>query len=180
MKLAYKQGGQEYCTQDTSRLEAEDLQLLRGAELAIAASLAIPVKSVWYLLQNGWSQSLQDSFAGPRAKALKGDKDNPAIDADSDEMQDLISAAIFKRVKAIQDGALSPTPGGGRDPIRTVALSMLQAFAASKGKKLPKDKDKRKAMLDTYISSNKAAIETEMRARRQDDGEITLDDLQAE
>jgi hypothetical protein len=179
MKLSYTWGNQEYALANFKEPldEKQQKAVARGAE-TVAAYLGIPVKSVWYLLQNGWSQSLQDSFAGPRAKALKGDDDNAAIAADSEEMQNIIHASISKRVKSILEGTLAATPGGGRDPMRTVGFAMLVAHLETKNKKPPKDKDARKLMLDRWIEMNKAAIETEIKRRREaDTSEASLDDL---
>jgi hypothetical protein len=179
MKLSYTWGEQEYALANFAEPlnEKQEHALTRGVE-TIGAYLGVPSKSVWYLLQNGFSQSLQDAFAAVRAKALKGDKDNAPIEADSPEMAVLVHGAIGKRMHSIVNGLMAAAPGGGRDPLRAVGLTMLEAHLAAKGKKLPKDKDARKLMLDRWIESTRPAIETEIRRRRAEETtEATLDDL---
>lgn len=168
MKLSYTVLSTTFATADTDRLE--DQEVLTGAVRVLANGFNIAEKSVWYLLQNGWSQSLQDSFAGPRAKAIKDGEDK-------DIVNEVILSSIEKRVTAIRDGMLASS-GGGRDPIRSVGLQMLQEFVRSKGKTLPKDKVKKAEMLDKWIAVKRIEIEAEIARRRKMKGpEVELDDL---
>ena len=172
MKLSYTYDSNVFATADTDRYKKkEEQEALTLCLQTLADALGINIKSVGYLLQNGWSQSLQDSYAGPRAKAIKdGESESRVLE--------VILACLQKRTKAIRDGALSATPGGGRDPIKSVGLQMLESFVASKNKSMPRDKDKRAALLDSYIKQNRAAIDAEIAKRKAAKGaEITIDDL---
>jgi hypothetical protein len=179
MKLTYAQLGLTFDTLDTTRwpekdgANGSDQQTLRGAVDVVGNALGLPAKSIWYLLQNGWSQSLQDSFAGPRAKAIKDGEDESTIEA-------VIHAAIAKRVESIMAGLLS-SGSNGRDPIRTIAKDLLQKKADSLGKRLPKDKDKLAKLIDSYIAANRLSIDNEIRRRRSSQGnEVDLSDIIAE
>lgn len=125
---------------------------------------SMPKEAMAYLLQNGWSQSLQDSFAGPRAKAINDGEDETTVNA-------LIQSCIEKRCDNILAGKLTAGTGGGRDPIRSVAKQMLDATTRQVdhnnfGKKLPKDKTKLKALLDRFVEKHLDEIKAEIAERR--------------
>ena len=169
MKLTYAQLGQTFETKDCS----ED-DLVRGAVKVLADGFGLHEQSIHYLLQNGWSQSLQDSFAGPRAKAIKDREDEATI-------EEVVLSSIAKRVESIKAGLLSASGSNGRDPIKTVAKDLLQKKADSLGKRLPKDKNALAKLIDTYIATSRPTIDAEIRKRRlfgQD--EVSLDDILAE
>src|SRR5215471_7214353 len=164
MKLSYTLNNVVYASADSDRLTKDGQQeALNTAIEVLAIALNVHVKTIGYLLQNGWSQSLQDSYAGPRAKA-KSDG------ADDDELLEIMHGSIEKRIKAMKEGLLSATAGGGRDPIRTVGLRLLESHVAERGKVLPKDKKKRQALLDLYIKQNREKIEAEIAKRKEAKG----------
>lgn len=168
MKLSYTVLEQTFSTADTDRLEED---LVAGAVKVLAQGFGVAEKSILYLLQNGWSQSLQDSFAGPRAKAIKDGEDE-------DSVNEVILGAVKKRVDSIRDGLLTAGSGHGRDPIRSVGLQMLQDHLARKGKAVPKDKTKRAEMLDAWINQKRPEIEAEIARRRKAKlEEADIDDL---
>lgn len=176
MKLTYAQLGQTFETADSDQLATQPGYegVVDGAVKALAIGLGLHEKSIHYLLQNGWSQSLQDSFAGPRAKA-KADKEDDAV------VEEIILSSIAKRVESIKAGLLSASGSNGRDPIKTVAKDLLQKKAESLGKRLPKDKDKLAKLVDVYIAANRQSIDAEIRKRRiSGQDEVSLDDILAE
>src|SRR5881394_2570940 len=88
MRLSYTYAEEAFASNE---LDESD-ELTRGGIKVLAQGLGVAEKSIHYLLQNGWSQSIQDAFAGPRAKALKD-----GLGADSNAMKDIILAAASKR-----------------------------------------------------------------------------------
>lgn len=182
MKLTYAQLGQVFETRDSDQLALnevhgptdQDQDAIKGAVKVLATAFGLHEKSIHYLLQNGWSQSLQDSFAGPRAKAIKDREDEATIEA-------VILSSIAKRVESIKAGLLSASGSNGRDPIKTVAKDLLQKKADSLDKRLPKDKNALAKLIDSYISANRPAIDAEIRKRRlSGQDEVSLDDILAE
>lgn len=154
-KLTYTLDGVDYASADPAKFA--DQAVLSGAVKAIAMAVGVAETSVAYLLQNGWSQSIQDSFAGPRAQAIK-DKEEP------ETVQAVVVAAIQKRVKAIVEGTVKAR--AGRDPVRSVGLDMLEKYAKTEGFSLPKDKDELSALLDAYIDQHREKISKEIDKRR--------------
>ncbi len=168
MKLTYAQLGQTFETFGPENYEPD---LVNGAIKVLSSALGLHEKSIHYLLQNGWSQSLQDSFAGPRAKAIKDREDESTI-------EEVVLASIAKRVESIKAGLLSASGSNGRDPIKTVAKDLLQKKAESLGKRLPKDKDVLAKLIDSYIATNRQSIDAEIRKRRlSGQEEVDLSDI---
>jgi hypothetical protein len=151
--------------------ERFDEQAIEVAVKALAFHLCVAESSIHYLLQNGWSQSLQDSFAGPRAKALKDGEDETTVEA-------VIDAAIAKRVKSIVDGTIEAGKTKGRDPIRSTAKAMLSVKAAAANKVLPKG-EKLEELVTKWleVEANLDAVKAEIAARRKKGDEVTLEDL---
>ena len=172
MKLSYTYKSSVFSTRDTDSLKKEDQEALAYCVEILAKIYGVHPKSIYYLLQNGWSQSLQDSYAGARAKAVKDGESEGVID-------EVVLSSIEKRIKGLVEGLLSASGGGGRDPIKSVGLQMLQSFAAERGKTVPSDKEKRAKMLEAYIKQNREKIEAEIARRRSVKGdELDLDDLE--
>lgn len=166
MKLSFTVLDETFETEDCD-LENE---LIQGSALTLGQSLGIAPKSIWYLLHMGWTQSIQDSYAGPRAKAKREGEDYEAA----------MLASASKRMNAIKDGLMSIDASGGRDPIRSVGLQMLEAHVASKGRAMPSKKEAKEAMLNKWIATRKDEIEAEIRRRRSfkaQSSEATLDDI---
>jgi len=171
MKLSYTWNNQTYSTADSDRFDPEQKEAVETAVSVLGTTFKIHPKSIWYLLQYGWSQSLQDAYAQTRAKAIK----------DGENIEDAVLASLEKRVRSIRDGLLSASGGGGRDPVRSVGLAMLKAHVQSKNRSLPKDKDKLKVMLDKFIELNREKIDQEIASRKRNNGpEADLDDLEME
>ena len=171
MKLSYTWNKQSYSTADSDRFDSEQKEAVETAVSVLGTTLKVHPKSIWYLLQYGWSQSLQDAYAQTRAKAIK----------DNENIEDAVLASLEKRVRSIRDGLLSASGGGGRDPVRSTGLAMLKSFVQSKGRSLPKDKDKLKVMLDKFIELNREKIDQEIASRKRNNGpEADLDDLEME
>jgi hypothetical protein len=138
-----------------------------------ADTAKLPPAAIDYLLQNGFSQSLQDAFVGPAAKAKKEGEGQTTIDA-------LIVASIEKRHDAILAGTVGARVGLGRDPVRTVAKEMLEAWAKANGFKLPKEKDKLAPLIDKWLSKHQAEVIAEVEARKATKlQEIDADDLES-
>ena len=171
MKLSYTWNNQTYSTADSDRFDPEQKEAVETAVSVLGTTFKIHPKSIWYLLQYGWSQSLQDAYAQTRAKAIK----------DGENIEDAVLASLEKRVRSIRDGLLSASGGGGRDPVRSVGLAMLKAHVQSKNRSLPKDKDKLKALLDKFIELDFDKINAEIALRKRTSGpEADLDDLEME
>lgn len=140
-----------------------------AGELSLETS-TLPESAISYLLQYGFSQSLQDSIAG-RAKAVREEllKADPAtspgvIDA---AIADDIQGALLKRLDAIEKGEVA-TRGSGtpRDPASGIVRELLVAYAKSKGMKLPKADSDEYAALATKMRAAKAEYITAELARR--------------
>lgn len=141
----------------------------------------LPQAALDYLLQYGFSQSLQDSIAG-RAKAVREEvlKDNPeASEADIKEAVDNeLTGALLKRLDAIKAGEVA-TRGSGtpRDPAAGIVREMLQAIAKKQGKKLPKADSPEYAAMAAKVRAAKAteiAAELERRRNAVDDLDIEI------
>ena len=166
MKLSYQLGETVYASKDSDKIDQE---AFAAALEVMGKAFGIADKSVTYLLQYGWSQSLQDAYAGPRAKAIKDGESDATVEA-------TMAAAISKRRKAIIEGEVSI--GAGRDPVKTVGAQMAAEFVRSKGKVLPKDKDARASFIDKWIELNRAQVDAEIKRRKSAKGpEVSLDDL---
>jgi hypothetical protein len=137
-----------------------------------------------YLLQYGFSQSLQDSIAG-RAKSVREEmtdaKDKPAgwtvpseaviaaaIDADIDGM-------LQKRSAAILAGTVAVRTSEPKDPWAGIIREILVKSAAKQGKKLPKaDSDEYKALVEKVRTSKADWITKELARRAKMDMDIEL------
>ena len=176
MKLSYTYDEHTYSTRDTDLYN--DQATFRGAIKVLAEAFGIHEKSVLYLAQNGWSQSLQDSYAQARSKKRK-DLKLSREDVDTESVKETCHASIAKRIQGIHEGLLSATGSGGRDPIKSIGLQLLHAWAESKGKSLPKDADKKAKLLEKFVELNRAEIDAEIVRRRKIKGpEVDLDDLE--
>jgi len=130
--------------------------VFNGAVNALGVAYGIAPSSIGYLLNNGWKQSLADSYAGPRAKAIKEGDDDDSIAA-------LIESCVAKRIKSIREGMVASS--GGRDPIISVAKDLLAKKAESLGKALPKGDDLDK-LLEKWVPAHMDEIKAEIAKRR--------------
>lgn len=140
-----------------------------------------------YLLQYGWSQSLQDSIAG-RGKMVREElveKAKKAGSAAPDEAT--IAEAIRqdelgimqKRMDAIKAGEVGARVGQSRDPVETeirrLARKGLAVFAKAAQVKLPhKDKEAMAALLDKFIEQNKTVLEAEAKVNVERQAALTF------
>lgn len=101
-------------------------------------------KTIDYLLQYGFSQSMQDSYAGPRAKAAAAVKEGKATEADVAEAVKTALDARFAAIVAATVGTRGPS-GPKASPFDrefyAVAKADLARRAKAKGKSLPKTKE---------------------------------------
>jgi len=143
---------------------------------------SLPEKSVAYLLQYGFSQSLQDAIAGDakaiseKMKAEANDAGNPAPSADEIEtaIKAGVAEALSDRVKAIVDGTVGDRAGFVRDPFgtmcRTIALQWLRDGLKAANAKMPDTKTdagkaKLKELVEGVLSRNREKIEKEAHRR---------------
>jgi len=133
----------------------------------------LPPKSLEYLLQYGFAQSLQDSIAG-RAKAVRAEcvekggmteaEIVAAVEAD-------IAGQLGKRQDAIAAGTVgTPSP---RDPVATLAREQVKAALAKAGKKV--DADKLAELVAGHVEKNRTALVAELNRRKEELPEVDLD-----
>lgn len=136
---------------------------------ALALVYQVPESSIGYLLNNGWKQSLQDAYAGPRAKAVNDKESEEVIAA-------VIETSVKKRIDSIKKGMVASS--GGRDPVISVAKYLLGVKAESMGKKLPKDKDELDKLVQAWVPKHMDEIKAEIAKRKAQKGpEVTLEDF---
>ncbi len=158
----------------------------------------VSAEGLAYLLQYGFSQSLQDCVAG-RAKKVREEYEaayNKALAAaeangteepepvDEDEVEAAVEAdlqgAMAKRLDAIVSGSVAIRVHSGneaKDPTSGIVRELLVAWAKSKGKKLPKaDSDDYKALAAKMreLKADHIAAELERRKSAVDGLEIEL------
>jgi len=153
---------------------------------------SLPAKSVAYLLQYGYAQSMQDAIAGD-AKRIReklvteaAEAGNPAPTADEIEaaIKSGIGEALGERHKAILDGTVGDRVGAVRDPFgtmcKTIALQMLREALKAANAKMPDvktetGKAKLAEMVEAVISRNKDAVEKEAKRRLAPVKGVTVD-----
>lgn len=134
-------------------------------------------KSLAYLINYGWRQALQDSMAGPRAKA-RADEKLAKGELDNDTVRAACVAAMSKRMASILAGELEPQSGKGRDPLRATARLIVETKLAEKGKTATKQKIE--SLVDDLLAKDPDSVRAEIAKRRANTGEdISLDDLMA-
>lgn len=146
-----------------------DQEIFGQGVKALSLAYGIPESSVFYLLNNGWKQSLQDSFAGPRAKAI--------ADGESDEtVANVVETSVSKRIASIKSGMVASN--GGRDPLVATAKDMIEVEARKKKMKLPKG-EALTTLVKAYIDANfdKVKAEAAKRAKMRKAETISIADL---
>jgi hypothetical protein len=147
----------------------------------------LPPTAIAYLLQYGFSQSLQDSIAG-RAKAVVEEllppiaERKPGFVVPTQEQIDAVVAEdiegqLNKRLDAIKAGNVA-TRGTSvaRDPAAGIVRELLVAWAKAKGGKLPKaDSDEYKALADKMRAAKADWIKAELARRAEVAGEIDIE-----
>ena len=104
MRLSYTYLEEAFASNELD--ESDELTL--GAIKVLAQGLGVAEKSIHYLLQNGWSQSIQDAFAAWRAIVLQ-----PNIDETQSWTQDSVAQserelALVSLRAAMQAGSQKP------------------------------------------------------------------------
>lgn len=159
----------------------------RGGKVYETESSTLPETAIAYLLQYGFSQSLQDSIAG-RAKAVAEEMLPPVADRKPDFVvptQADIDAAVAadidgmlqKRTAAIIAGSVATRgPGIARDPAAGIIRELLVAWAKAKGGKLPKaDSDEYKALAGKMATAKADWIKGELERRAALEAEINIE-----
>lgn len=139
----------------------------------LAASLNIHPRGLFYAIQYGVSQSMQDSIAG-YAKELNAEVTESGEPKYSDkEKADLIHTALAERFDAIRAGEVAtrskgPRVKGVEKLIRDIAWETIVARAAALkvSDKLPKKADERSAMVDKYLAVEANATTARTEAER--------------
>src|SRR5215831_1216612 len=171
LTMEYSQGEHDYVCDANG-----DTDLINGAVKALATAYGIHEKSVAYLLEYGWRQTLQDSFAGPKKKAQD--------DGESDDtIATVIHAAVQKRIDALKAGSMVLGATGGRDPLRSVAQYMIEGAMRAAGQTPPAKNDKAawKKAVDEMLQTRLQLVKDEVakrRASKNEKVEIKLDELQ--
>lgn len=127
-------------------------------------------KSVRYLLQNGFSQSMTDAAAF--TKEQKAGKS-------ADEIKKMADEARAKRFEAILAGTVGIRVGGPRLPaidrvMREIAEEMLRAIAADRKVAMPKG-EVLKAALEKIVLKNEATIRERAQARLDESKTLAAD-----
>lgn len=163
-----------------------DPEALDSVRQGFATVFGIDASAFDYLLQYGWSKSLQDSIAGRELKvrnefrdqAANGVRDwapdeiNAAVESDLD-------AAILKRVDAIRNGTIRERgQAEPKDPLRVIAREMLFVAVKKAGKALPKEKEKVAELVTKFLAKYRDTVQAEY-DRRRSIVETELTDLDA-
>lgn len=157
----------------------------------------ITPEGIAYLLQYGFSQSLQDCVAG-RAKKVRdeytkayetalaaserdGTEEPDPIDEDEVEaaVEADLQGAMGKRLDAIRDGSVAIRVHSGneaKDPTSGIVRELLVAWAKSKGGKLPKaDSEEYRALAGKMRELKADYIATELERRRSAVAELDIE-----
>lgn len=158
------------------------VKYVRNGETFSVDTESLPPKSIEYLLQYGFSQSLQDCIAG-REKKVKDELAEKAPDAADDEIASAvasdISGTLQKRLDAIVAGTVGVRVAGeAKDPLLAVARDMIRKAIAKAGKKLDMKNEAHKAAFDKLVSDllaeKRAVVEAEKK-RRDEAADIELE-----
>lgn len=148
----------------------------------------LPAAAIAYLLQYGFSQSLQDSIAG-RAKAVREEmstipdpKPDGWLGVASEAtiligIESDLDGTLSKRLDAIKAGTVATRgPGVARDPAAGIVRELLVAWSKAKGGKLPKaDSDEYKALAGKMSAAKADYIKAELTRRAALDAEINIE-----
>jgi hypothetical protein len=160
MKLEYKRMGESFSHDIAVDFDPDSHKVVIGG---------LNEKTVQYLLQYGWTQSLQDSIAG-REKKVRAECSEDGI-VDEAEIESAVKNDIIgqlgKRSDSILSGMEAKSSGERADTFfNKVARDLLKIAADKIGKKLPKTSDDEyKSIFEKFCVNNKAKIENEMKKR---------------
>lgn len=142
---------------------------------------SLPATAIAYLLQYGFSQSMQDCIAG-LAKAKKAELEETddfksgklTPDGVADEVTLAIMAQLEKRMTAIREGTIGiRAPGVAKDPLSSLAREQVRAALAKKGVKV--EKDKLAELVAAHVEKNRAKLEAELARRAEEAVEVEID-----
>jgi len=162
MKLTYTRNGKEYSV-ETESLKAESLS---------------------YLLQYGFSQSLQDSIAGAEKavrQEYKEQADAAGETVDEAEVAEAvkqdIDGTLQKRVDAILAGTVGTRVPQQRDPFAAMCKRIATEMARKgfKAANIKWPKDRADEVVGKVLEKHKAAIEAEAKKRLDAQSEVTVD-----
>lgn len=113
-------------------------------------------QSAQYLLQYGWTQSLQDSIAGLAKK----------VESENGDVDQAIDGALLKRSDAILSGSIATkSVREERDPLRAIAIDMVRRAVAKKVIKI--DKEKLAELVNKLLETDRSKVENEMQRRKE-------------
>ena len=173
-------------------MSGNELKYSRNGVDYLAHVDKLPPKSIEYLLQYGFAQSMQDAIAGDakriEAKLVDEAKEagNPPPTADEIKaaVQVGLEEALSERHQAILEGTVGDRVGAVRDPFgtmcKTIALQMLRDAMKAANAKMPdvktdQGKQKLAEMVNAVIERNRAAIEKEAHRRLKPVKDVVVD-----
>lgn len=146
----------------------------------------LPEKSIEYLLQYGWAQSLQDSIAGAAKRAredylalAKEAGETPTESDIAETVAQAVEGLLSKRADSIQAGNVGVRVGQPRDPFaamcKRIATSMLRQGFKAANMKWPKDQDKVNELVAKVLVDHKDKIEAEATRRLETEKDMVID-----
>lgn len=122
-----------------------------------------------YLIQYGYSQSLQDAVAGASAKLKAEMKDGQRVHSDV-EVAVMLHDKLQARHNAIQageagSGRVGPRVSGVDKIMQDVAWETIRAHATKTKSKLPQDAAGRNALIGAYLAKYEARTRAEAERR---------------
>lgn len=159
------------------------LQYSRNGKTYTAEVENLPAKSIEYLLQYGFAQSLQDCIAG-REKKVREEINARVVegveqlepDEITSQVHSDIEGMLGKRLDAIVAGTVGTRSiGESRDTLTTVARDMARKALAKKNMKA--DKDRFAAIVQDLLNDpdKRAKVQAEFDRRKALDVEVDLD-----
>lgn len=137
-----------------------------GTAFAVDVETLSP-KAIAYLLQYGWSQSLQDSVAG-RAKKVRDEMTEKDADVSADDISAAVESDELGTMQKRMDAILNDTIGERSASVlltpfekafNAICSEKLKEYAKGKNKKLPKvDSDEYKAIWEKFAEANKESF----------------------
>lgn len=175
----------------------DDFRAEYNGKVLTAADIENNPKAAAYLLEYGWSQSLQDKVSGAKDKVLNGDAEAvlkvmkaagltvDGVDVSSLDRKALaeqvLSAMMDSRAEAILDGTIGHRVGGARlDPVERAVRDIVDSIIVNRAraKKLPVPKGQDLTDLrDDYLSNvaNATRVKAMAEARVAEEAELAAD-----
>ena len=174
--ITYERHGVTFALKDTTALTGDHLKALTGSVEIVGELLGVEPAGIWYLLNYGFRQSMQDAVASTAKRVedkLVKEADEAGDPAPTDEaIDEAVKAAelddLGDRRKDIVNGDVQ-VRGGQRDPFgtmcKTIALQIVREAHKTAKKTMPKDTDKVNELVAKVIASNRESIEKEANRR---------------